>query len=88
MLKNFKKFMLNEAEGSTTKIETIRLNIAKEFDLIRAAKAEKKPNDSNSEVDSITKQSVSYGKISDLMKSLAVEIKGGSAGNKPKTTIY
>jgi len=85
---NYKDFMLSEAEGSTTKIETIKLNIAKEFDLIRAAKAAKKPNDSNSEVDSITKQSVSYGKISDLMKSLALEVKANSAGNKPKTTIY
>lgn len=72
---NFYQFRLHEAETKETAIQKIKTQISEKFDLISAAKKEKKPGDLNSEVNSITKQSTLYAEISALMKTLAAEIK-------------
>jgi len=81
---NFNDFKLQEEETKVTTIQKTKTQIAEKFDLIGAAKKEKRPGDLNTEVNSIIKQSALYAEISALMKTLAAEIK---ASGKPEN-IY
>lgn len=77
---NFKNFVINEAENQQTRIEKLKLDITKEFDKIKGSKdalAKRTPAQKNMqmEIDSINLQSISYAKISTLMKQLSVEMK-------------
>lgn len=75
---------MNEAEMS--KMEQTKLDLSKKFSEISAIKKAKKPGDVNSEIESLNKQSVVHLQISNLLKTLAAEIRANpDAGN---TNIY
>lgn len=81
---SFNEYKLQEEETKVTTIQKIKTQISEKFDLISAAKKEKKPGDMNSEINSINKQAALYAEISALMKTLSAEIK---ASGKPEN-IY
>ena len=89
--KEYAESLLNEADLQQTKIEKIKLDITKELDKIKASKdalAKRTPAQKNvqMEIDSINLQSVSYAKISNLLKQLSVEMKKDlQIKNKTKT---
>lgn len=78
---------VNEEDSGKTKVQQIKLDLAKKFDEISAAKAEKKPGDVDSEIKSIDKQAAIYMQISNMMKTLSVEMKKAGA-QKTSTNIY
>lgn len=85
---SFSEFKLIEASDNT-KLEEIRLDIAKNFDAIADAKALKKDGDINSEIQSVDKQSAIYLNISTLMKNLSAELKNKQATKaEGSTNIY
>ena len=62
---SFYEFM-NEEDSEKTKVQQIKLDLAKKFDEISTAKGEKKPGDFDSEIKSIDKQSAIYLQISNI----------------------
>jgi hypothetical protein len=78
---------INEEDSEKTKVQKIKLDLAKKFDEISIAKGEKKPDDLNSEIKSIDKQAALYMEISNMMKLLSVEIKKAGT-TKKSTNIY
>jgi hypothetical protein len=77
---------LTEASDNT-KLQEIKLNIAKKFDDITEAKKLKKPGDRNSEILSVDKQAAIYLEISGLMKMLSGEMRKPTV-TKPSTDTY
>jgi hypothetical protein len=78
---------INEEDSEKTKVQKIKLDLAKKFDEISISKGEKKPDDLNSEIKSIDKQAALYMEISNMMKLLSVEIKKAGT-TKKSTNIY
>jgi conjugal transfer/entry exclusion protein len=76
---NYKDFLLKEADSPKTNVQKIKADLSQKFDSIADAKALKKPGDVNSEIQSITQQATIYQEISNMMKSLAAEMKKVSA---------
>jgi len=72
---NYKDFLLKEADSPKTNVQKIKADLSQKFDSIADAKALKKPGDVNSEIQSITQQATIYQEISNMMKSLAAEMK-------------
>lgn len=75
---NYKDFLLKEADSPKTNVQKIKADLSQKFDSIADAKALKKPGDVNSEIQSITQQATIYQEISNMMKSLAAEMKKAS----------
>jgi len=92
LITKYQNFLF-EADGINAKIEQTKLEIAKIHDEIRAAKEEAKnkkksdPNNISADIDSIKKQSVSYGKLPGLMNTLATQM-AESAKQKSSETLY
>lgn len=78
---------INEEDSDKTKVQQIKLDLAKKFDEISAAKSEKKPGDADSEIKSIDKQAAIYIQISNMMKTLSAEMKKAGT-QKTSTNIY
>jgi len=78
---------INEEDSDKTKVQQIKLDLAKKFDEITEAKGEKKPGDSASEIKSIDKQAAIYLQISNMMKLLSAEMKKAGT-QKTSTNIY
>lgn len=83
---SFYEFM-NEEDSDKTKVQQIKLDLAKKFDEISVAKGEKKPGDMQSEIKSIDKQAAIYLQISNMMKLLSAEMKKAGT-QKSSTNIY
>jgi len=75
---NYKDFLLKEADSPKTNVQKIKADLSQKFDSIADAKALKKPGDVNYEIQSITQQATIYQEISNMMKSLAAEMKKAS----------
>ncbi len=78
---------INEEDSDKTKVQQIKLDLAKKFDEITEAKGEKKPGDPASEIKSIDKQAAIYLQISNMMKLLSAEMKKAGT-QKTSTNIY
>jgi hypothetical protein len=92
LITKYQNFLF-EAEGINAKIQQTKLEIAKVHDEIRSAKEEAKnkkksnPDDIAADIDSIKKQSVSYGKLPGLMNTLASQM-AESSKQKSSENIY
>lgn len=85
---NFRDFIVAEADSSATKIQNIKTDLSKKFDMINQIKAQTKRGDINSEMDGLTKQANVYQEISVTMKNLVVEMKKTNVPGKPQENIY